>query len=137
MSLDHPSHGPVILGGMWGFYNKISRQLANKLFKIITNKFIQYWYRIIYPVKFVPKGQDQFLLNWYFWPIAKQNATVHDSYHCKELGGQPFPTQRPKYSNCYVGNLGCCETEPNSKKWAHVCSPECRPKDKINEWIYC
>lgn len=132
---DNPSHGPVILGGMWGFKNKLDRKLAAHLFRIILSKLVQYWHQIISPEIF-NKGQDQNILREYFWPIARLNSTIHDSYHCEELGGRAFPTKRPLGSSCFVGALGCCE--PNSQvKFNSKCPEKCRPPDKVHEWIYC
>jgi hypothetical protein len=135
--IDHPSHGPKILGGMWGFFNARNRMLAQYFYTVLTSQFISYWYRIVYPTIVMPKGQDQYLLEWYFWNHAKKNSTIHDSFHCLDLGGEPFPTQRPPYENCFVGSLGCCGSEFSNKSFNYECEPKCRPPNKINEWIYC
>ena len=122
---------------MWGFYNKKNRILANYFYNIITSKFISYWYKIIYNDFIQMKGQDQYLLAWYFWDIAKQNATIHDSYHCDELGGKGFPTKRPLYGTCFVGAIGCCSSEQASTNFTYICPVQCRPKEHKNDWIYC
>lgn len=132
---DNPAHGPLILGGMWGFKNKLDRKLAQHLFQIILSKLVQYWYQVLSPEMF-NKGQDQFILRDYFWPLARHNSTMHDSFNCEKLGGRPFPTKRPPGGSCFVGAPGCCE--PNSEmKFTHQCPQKCRPADKVNEWIYC
>ena len=86
------------------------------------------------------RGADQFLLAYYFWPLAIKNSTIHDSYHCqvKDLGGefsQPFPTRRPNGSRCHVGALGCCDTK-SSLSIIQICPENCRPIEH-RDWIYC
>ena len=135
MFSDNPSHGPVILGGMWGFKNKLDRSLGEYFFQKIISKSVQYFYQIFSPTYF-GKGQDQLILRDYLWPIARHNSTIHDSYNCQELGGRPFPTKRPLGGpSCFVGAVGCCEK--GRTDFSKVCPKECRPADKVNEWIYC
>lgn len=93
---------------MWGFYNSKNKHLAKYFYNIITSKLITYWYKFY--LIFSKRGADQYILAWYFWPIAKKNSTIHDSYHCQvsEMGGehsQPFPTQRPNFPSCHVNNF--------------------------------
>jgi hypothetical protein len=47
-----------MLGGMWGFYNVRNKELANKIYKIITDKTISMQYK-----NGNQKGNDQFLLS--------------------------------------------------------------------------
>jgi len=125
---------------MWGYHIRLNRELGKYFHSIITSKLISYWYRIYLLIN--TRGADQFLLAYYFWPIARTNSTIHDSYHCQitELGGeisQPFPTQRPNASGCHVGAIGCCDTKANSKKHSFkICPEQCRPTEHI-DWIYC
>ena len=134
--IDHPSHAAVgywMAGGLWGFYNKRNRVLARYFFGVITSRFISFWYSFYKTVK----GQDQYLLNWYFWSKAKLNATIHDAYTCREFndGSRPFPTQRPLGLNCFVGSTGCCQVD--NKTQSAVCPEECRPIGNKKNWIHC
>ncbi len=122
---------------MWGFFIEKNRNLAEDFYNILISRYVSLWYKTVYPVVLVSKGQDQYLLEWYFWSYAKKNSTIHDSYHCHELGGQPFPTQRPPYTNCFVGSIACCGSQFSNKTFEYECEPKCRPPNKINEWIYC
>jgi len=47
-----------MLGGMWGFYNVRNKELANKIYNIITDKTTSMQYK-----NGNQKGNDQFLLN--------------------------------------------------------------------------
>lgn len=78
---------------------------------------------------------DQYFLKHYFYKLAIHNATIHDSYHCKRLGGDPFPIQRPIYE-CYVACMNCCNSTYTQKIWKYVCPKECRPKNHL-DWKYC
>lgn len=93
---------------MWGFHIDRDKNLAKYFYEIITNKYISLSYKLFLLIN--KRGADQFLLERYFWPIAKTNATIHDSFHCEseDLGGQysqPFPTRRQNFSACFVSKL--------------------------------
>lgn len=90
---------------MWGFKIDKNKKLAKYFYDIITSKYISFWYKLYLLIS--KRGADQFLLERYFWPIARTNATIHDSFHCErqDMGGQlsqPFPTKRPNHSTCFV-----------------------------------
>ncbi len=129
---DSPAHGAVgyeMAGGLWGLKTKIDRNLAKYQYSKITSAFLSRWYTL-YSIE---KGRDQYLLNWYFWPYAKLNSTVHDSYTCLEFGGgKPFPSQRPLYENCFVGAPGCCQ---DSNRLYRIECPEACRFDK--KWKFC
>lgn len=129
---DHPSHRVWILGGMWGFFSQKSRVLAKYFYEIVTSRFKALYYR-----SYMSRRQpDQYMLREYFWPVAKRNATIHDSFYCKSMGGRGFPTRR--HANCHVGYIGCCddETSANNRSF-YECPLECRPFEHRNEWITC
>ncbi len=128
---DHPSHGAIgyeMAGGLWGLKTKLNRNLAKYFYGKVTSAFLSRWYKMYKG----NKGQDQYLLNWYFWPYAKLNSTIHDSYTCLELGGKPFPTQRPVFDQCFVGSPGCCKE--SGQLYENVCPEACRPK---KDWVFC
>ncbi len=85
---------------MWGFFNSRDRRLANKLFNLIIdrntsmidNNKQQNTYNV-----------DQTFLANVVHPLIVNNSVVHDSYLCKTLGGEPFPTKR--VGNCFIGIL--------------------------------
>ena len=80
------------------------------------------------------KGLDQDFLKDFIWKYAQKNATIHDSYSCKEFGGDPFPTKRPE-SFCYISCHHCCENIYKNKT-NYECPLECRPKEHL-DWTYC
>ncbi len=110
------------------------RQLANYLFKVLTNKFIAYFYN---QNGKSPKGHDQFLLTEFFSTYSYQNSTTHDSFTCAQLGGEPWPSKRPDY-NCFVGCTYCCDQVPINKRkpYPAICPKQCRPKDH-QDWLHC
>ena len=116
---------------MWGFFNERSRSLAKYFYDILTSRLVTSWYRSYSS----ERGQDQYILNWYFWGYAKRNSTIHDSYTCDKFGGKAFPTQRPLYKECYVGGIGCCQN--NTSLFKFVCPSQCRPPEHKLEWLYC
>ena len=93
---------------MWGFFNSRDRPLANKLFNLIIdrktsmidNNKQQNTYNV-----------DQTFLAKVVHPLIVNNSVVHDSYLCKTLGGEPFPTKR--VGNCQIGNLARIREKPN------------------------
>ncbi len=110
---------------MWGYKNSMNRETALMIFNKIKDHASSYY---------AAKYTDQFFLRDKVWPIAKQNATIHDSFHCKQYGGESFPKQRmEKY--CFAACDGVC-CEDSTHKWPYVCPIECRPKDH-KDWIYC
>lgn len=116
---DHPLHDAVIMPGLWGFISHANRLLANGMFHmLLENSF------------------NERVLEDKFWPIVKRNSTIHDSYHCKKLGGEPFPVQR-NLANCFVGQYGCCGALFNQDLKLNVCPIECRPAAHKNDWEYC
>lgn len=120
---DHPTHDRPIISGMWGFVTYLNRELSEKLFHIL-----------------IENSDSELITLDRFWPIFKDNCTIHDSFYCskKEYGNsEPFPTKR-SLDNCYVGQYGCCGSEFNSINSPVVqCPIECRPKDKANQWLFC
>ena len=127
----------------------MNRNQSKYLFNVITDPLISKWYRH-YPT-YITKGQDQYLLERYFWPLAQSNATVHDSFFCAETGltvmnrtSSPFPTRRPGLF-CFVGQVGCCNlaevcnhSGPFDEKtiFPYICPIECRPAEH-KAWRTC
>lgn len=120
---------------MWGHANVLDRQSGYRIYQnFITDKIQS---------EFNPgqtknlKGYDQFYLTQHVWPMAKQNATMHDSYNCQVYGGDPFPTQRPTDRYCFVTCFfPCCDLKHNQTARMPECPLECRPKDHP-EWTTC
>ncbi len=136
-NLDHPLHFFPMLGGTWSFSNIRNRIVGKELFrKLATFDVIRPYNNRIYL-------EDQFFLIHHIWPIAKQNATIHDSYYCKDFGGEPFPTQRPSH-DCFISCSNCCSSGNSSDvvtekrvglySVGKECPVECRKE--IN-WNYC
>lgn len=119
---------------MWGYANHKNRELANWLFILLIDEKISNSYN---RNNASMKGRDQHFLSDYFWPIAKENATIHASYFCNKYGvlGKPFPTQRPKHF-CFIPCSYCCDEIFLKKLWTDLCPMECRPKNH-KDWIYC
>jgi hypothetical protein len=139
---DSPFHNISILGGLWGFASKYSRLIAKLLFTIITNDYISTIYN---PNGDNPKGTDQHLLDYYFWPLirwGRVNATIHDSYWCfRYKNSEPFPKQRQTFKNnlCFIGCNDCCEDDNHNNNQTLIvmqCPQECRPIEHM-DWIYC
>jgi hypothetical protein len=84
-----------------------------------------------------PKNLDQTYLTDKVWPIASKNATIHDAYNCKFLGGEAFPTQRPPNLYCFISCFfPCCKEIYNQTQRMAICPQECRPKNHP-EWDRC
>ena len=130
---DHPLHNKEIIGGMWGYANERNRTLGKIIYELILSKSLK-----LNQKNLNNKDYDQYFLSNFVWPIAKKSATVHDSYNCKYLGGEPFPTKRPEDKFCFAScSLPCCDQTLNQKnRKMDVCPVECRPKDH-QDWIYC
>lgn len=88
---DNPQHNIPIVGGYWGFANSRNRTIADRLFKILTNRKIAQFYN---PDNLNLKGYDQFMLTDFFSIYSLRNSTTHDSYSCKSINGDPWPTKR-------------------------------------------
>jgi hypothetical protein len=93
---------------MWGFFNSRDRPLANKLFNLIIDRNTS--------LKDNKKQQNSYNVDQVFlanavYPLIVNNSVVHDSYLCKTLGGEPFPTKR--VGNCQIGNLARIREKPN------------------------
>ena len=116
---------------MWGFANYRKRDLGNKLIEFLKNKTIANDFN---KNGKSDKGKDQDFLHAYFWPSAKLDALIHDSYICQKYGGIPFPTKRPN-NYCFVPCAYCCDPKYNAS-WGYECPKECRPKDH-QDWIFC
>ncbi len=129
---DNPAHNVPFIGSMWGLALERDRNVANEVYSILTNSIIA---RIYNFGSLSYYAFDQYLLANFVWKRARQNATIHDSYHCARLGpSKPFPTRRPEYM-CFVTCLGCCDPKINNRT-SHICPFECRPKEHP-DWIYC
>ena len=119
---------------MWSYANFRDRLLGMQVFKLIKDKKIALRYNSNGKSN---KGNDQDFLGAYVWPIAKKNATIHDSFFCKSFDSQasPFPTKREKFF-CFVPCAHCCDERLFNKVWTDVCPEACRPKEHL-DWIYC
>ncbi|CAF0738142.1 unnamed protein product [Brachionus calyciflorus] len=128
---DHPFHDIFMLAGLWGFKTREDRNLAQKVFKTIFNPHLKSWHDSYRG----EKQADQIFLKKYLWSTVKSNATVHDSFNCGKLGGEPFPSQRSSLY-CHVGGYGCCGPEFSNSSFPHECPYGCRPKEH-KEWLFC
>jgi hypothetical protein len=118
------------IGGMWGFFSKADRQLANHIFNLIINKNISRNYN---KNKKSPKGFDQIFLSHHVYPLVRNNVLSHDSYLCGnyEKSSSPFPSRR--MGNCFVGNPSECNPINGISP---ECPIKCRPKNHT-DWKYC
>ncbi len=118
-----------MLAGMWGQATVRDRKVARQVFDIIANT------KSFHVSHANEKQADQIFLSTYLKKIIQKSALVHDSFHCKKLGGEPFPSQRPA-GYCHVGGYGCCGPNSTNFKYAfpHECPYECRPS---KDWIFC
>jgi hypothetical protein len=85
---DHPAHYCAILGGLWGGRTDRMRQLKN-VFSLAD------------PAGFY--GEDQKFLKDYVYPIAKNDALIHDSFFGFEYSAKSFPTARENLE--FVGEV--------------------------------
>lgn len=112
----------------------LNRSLGQEIFQKFISKDIQANFN---PQKSNLKGYDQSYLAQHVWSIANQNATIHDSYNCLSMGGEPFPTQRPTNMYCFVSCFDpCCDEIHNQTQRMPPCPIECRPKDH-QDWTTC
>ncbi len=131
--IDHPMHGVSMLGGMWGAKSHMNRELMKSIFDQMLNRTIAEHYK---NGKTFYAGGDQEFLKKVVWPDAKQNSTIHDSYHCKKYGGVGFPSKRLK-PNCFIACVGeCCNMKVNDTMHFPPCPVECRPAEH-KDWEYC
>lgn len=118
------------------YANVRKRENGKMIFSWILSKENQKRYSIRNNIQNA-KGADQWFLYDIVWPVAKANATVHDSYLCNQFGGEPFPTQRPNDKFCFAACfLPCCDTSLNQTNRMPECPMECRPKEH-QDWYYC
>lgn len=116
------------------FANIRNRQIGKSVYEIIMSRRIQ---KDFNPLNLNPKLVDQGFLTAYVWPIAEFNSTIHDSYLCSVLGGEPFPTRRPEDKYCHVACfIPCCDSSLNQVQTMPLCPIQCRPKEHQN-WYYC
>ena len=114
---------------MWGFYNSRNRYLANKIFDLVIDKKISKAYS-----KATNKnryGADEKFLSKYVFPLIKGNSTIHDSFMCTQLGGEPFPTRR--LGDCFIGSPSNCNV---SGIFHRDCPKRCRPSTH-KDWKQC
>lgn len=85
---DHPAHNCEILGGLWGAKTEKLRHINEMIdAQVLIGRY----------------GEDQDFLTRYFYPLAKQSSTIHDSYFSKESWAKPFPTKLIDYN--FVGQV--------------------------------
>ena len=126
---DHKEHAVPILAGLWG---AATRRARKRLFDIFQPMLLPAT-RCLYKDR-----DDQLFLSDFVWKYVKKNSLTFDSYSCRQFGGQPFPSQRPK-GICYLGCIRpCCEntTEADVQATIKPCPIGCRPKEHL-DWIYC
>ena len=63
--------------GLWGFKNFMDRKYGFSLYQMMSEpkNLLKYNNNSVNP-----KGYDQYFLSDHVWPLAKLNATIHDSY---------------------------------------------------------
>jgi hypothetical protein len=81
---DHPQHGAIILGGMWG----MKKGLVPNMAELIENYHKGDFHQI-----------DQIFLREVLYPLVQDNILVHDPVFDKK----PFPSQRVGYQ--FVGQV--------------------------------
>ena len=124
---DLPTQRATILAGMWGGHNYADMSSATQLRSALLDKIPPTLWR----------GLDQKLLHTKLWPVIKENALIHDSYHCENKAkyGEmvPFPTRRQGFT--YVG---CGPTREYVSKCVskYKCPLACRPNEH-KDWEYC
>ena len=123
---DNPSHGALILAGLWGARLDLGQRtvLQAGMMRILEDVRLRghHWY----------KGLDQSLLRSRIWPLVENQTCVHDSYFCQTYQSdhwKPFPTEREAGSYNFVGSVGPMEL-------SKTCPPECRPPDH-QDWTLC
>ncbi len=120
-----------MMGGMWSYKSGFNRDLSKLIYKKLTNTNTAKKYNTD---KLSDYEGDQAFLSAVVWPYSRRNSTIHDSYYCHILGGQPFPTQRLN-NHCYVGCYGrCCHV--NTTMLMQPCSYRCRPSEH-KDWVFC
>ncbi|KAK4295457.1 hypothetical protein Pmani_031977 [Petrolisthes manimaculis] len=115
---DNLHHNWVMMAGMWGGCNNwqgaVGVQVGQKALCVPSH--------------------DQNFLKVKVWPVARLNATIHDSYTCQRFpGSQPFPSQRSNFT--FVGQ----RSYRGRYRWetTHTqCPVNCRPK-LHQDWLYC
>jgi len=127
---DHREHDIPIPGGLWGAATVRARSYFFDIFQPMLIPSIASLYS---------DAGDQLFLRDFVWPKVKERSLSFDSYNCKQFGGRPFLSQRPR-GNCFLGCIRPCCTnatyndDPN--KYLNPCPTECRPKDH-QDWTYC
>jgi hypothetical protein len=93
---DHPWHGAVILGGMWGVRNNLLSNMKNLIDTYIKGNFWQV---------------DQNFLRDIIYPIVQNDVFVHDEFFTFNTNKKPFPTKRKGQQ--FVGEAFDCNDNPN------------------------
>jgi len=97
---DHPNHGDVILGGMFG--TKKIPEIPSWI--ELMNTFIQEGNR----------QYDQTFLRDFIYPIIKNNSLIHASFYRWEVHSKPFPIEYNKDFNFVGEYVYYDETRSNS-----------------------
>ncbi len=123
--------------GIWGYFNRRNRPLSHQILKILIDHYLAEWYAS-YP-------SDEHFLASHIWPLARHNATIHDSFFCeqKTMGDpgsiRPFPIELTGHDG-YVGQERCfshdVSTSPTSSL-RPTCPKICRPEEHRDEWLFC
>jgi len=122
---DHPAHGAVMMGGMWGAKVWTTRLRFRKAFTELFKNGLAYMSRL-------KGGWDQVALQRYVWPWAKKMLFSHDSYTCKRFSyTHPFPTRREEGIGNYVGSVVSLGATITSD-----CPFKCRPQEH-KDWLTC
>ncbi|GAB6026326.1 hypothetical protein CHUAL_012532 [Chamberlinius hualienensis] len=122
---DHPMHGYIIMGGMWGGMNKDLKLTTAILQLIIADSLNN-------------TGTDQDVLTRVLFPIAEENGDYinHDSYSClenKPKNSWPWPVKR-KNRKEFVGNPVLRPSRAFYLK--KDCPEQCRPPNH-KDWNLC
>ena len=125
-----------MLGGTWSYSNQRNRKIGREIFLKLMNK------STIRPYNNRLYLEDQYFLIHHVWPLAKLNATIHDSYFCEEFDDEsiPFPTKRENL-DCFISCNNCClvkeilkSSSISVKSVGKECPLNCRKK---KDWNYC
>ncbi len=105
---DHPSHSPVMSGGLWGA-RKGAIPNMQKLIDACASSKMESDRRTSY-------NSDQIFLRESVWPIVKHNCLQHDlCFHDKFQGAQPFPSKFG--DDRFVGEVWDANDQPRSFDW--------------------
>ncbi len=144
---DRPDHKELITTGLWGMQTNRGRDVANYLFKKLTDPNPAAWRMKHYNSDSFEYEQQSFLAE--IRGFMNRNLLVHDSFFCEGKLGvfRPFSVKRTAAYCFHTGEpYGCCNKSKAEndyygqkdlgKEALEVCPSKCRPA-KRKDWIFC